>query len=72
MDDPGREAEDRWKVGRGIIERLGGRGGWTDDPPEAENAGENARCIASVCPSSHPSSDLGGAIERNLLLGAGM
>jgi hypothetical protein len=59
----------------GIIDRLGGRAGCTDDPPEAENAGENERCLADavVYPSSsHPSSDMGAAIERNLLLGAGM
>jgi hypothetical protein len=73
IEDPGREAEERWKVGMGIIDRLGGRGGWMDDVPEAENAGENERFIAVCCPSSsHPSSDIGGTIDINLLLGAGM
>jgi hypothetical protein len=26
---PGREAEERWRAGMGIIDRLGGRGGGT-------------------------------------------
>jgi len=74
IDDEGLETEDRWRVGIGIMERLGGRGGCTEDPLDAENAGENERCIAVVLrtSSSHPSSDIGGAMERNLLLGAGI
>lgn len=64
MADDGREpeAEEKWKLGMGIMERLGGRGAgmrvllgvrerWDDDmalAADTENVGDKARCMRDV------------------------
>lgn len=58
IDVDGLEGVERWTLGIGIIDRLGGRGGGPalpDTPVEVVlNVGENARCINVVNSSSSP------------------
>jgi hypothetical protein len=56
MEEDGREADEMWKLGTGIIERLGGRGGIELGLlPDVENVGEKGGWGK---PSSKPASDL--------------
>jgi hypothetical protein len=73
--DEGLEADENCKLGTGIIERLGGRGGWEDMGDVAldvENAGEKARGTVAVFSSSYqPASEVRPDIACDLE-GAGM
>ena len=55
MADPGLEGVESCTLGMGIIERLGGRGGYEDRPPaetplvaDIENAGEYERFFSDT------------------------
>lgn len=63
MDVDGREADDIWTLGIGILERLGGRGGWRPLGvwrPETDCVGESARENEL---SSHSSADSEGEVD---------
>lgn len=76
--DEGREADENERLGTGIIDRLGGRGGCLEGVETAlvadvDSAGEKARCMEpGLSPSSfHPASDCRPDIERHWV-GAGI
>ena len=54
--EDGREPAMTWTLGSGIIERLGGRGGWPEGV--SDRIGEKARCIyVEALPRSKVMSD---------------
>ena len=78
IEEPGREGVRTCTAGTGIIDLLGGRGGWEPGDAvlnaEVENAGEWER-VKSASSSSHPPTDLGPAgpeMDLNVRDGAGM
>jgi hypothetical protein len=69
--DDGLDADENWRLGTGIIDRLGGRGGCVEKAVLAvERAGENARVLVGEFSSScHPASD---CLPEGVFTGAGI